>query len=112
MGPTYNCNICWFFCELVCLDHLVNLYYLCYVIVWLFMYITLLRINQIDKLEILFVKIWDGTVVAQNIDPTDSTEEGVENSRVVFLKCYMILVSNKQRKKCNLSLRSDLKICQ
>ncbi len=32
------------------------------------MYITLLRMNQIDKLEILFVNnIWDGTVVAQNL---------------------------------------------
>ncbi len=66
MGPTYNCNICWFFVSL-CLDHLVNLHYLCYVVVWLFMYITLLRMNQIDKLEIIFVKICDGTVVAQNL---------------------------------------------
>ncbi len=68
MGPTYNCNICWFFVSLLYVwTILVNLYYLCYVVVWLFMYITLLRMNQIDKLELLFVKIWDGTVVAQNL---------------------------------------------
>ncbi len=67
MGLTYNCNICWFFVSLYVWTILVNLYYLCYVVVWLFMYITLLQMNQIDKLELLFVKIWDGTVVAQNL---------------------------------------------